>query len=279
MFIDTHCHLNFKAVSEDNTLDGEQVAVIIKRAKENKVEKLVIPGTTIESSKIAVKIANQYDGVYASVGIHPHHALSQGATLKELVLENLLQGDTLKGKIVAVGEVGIDKHSYQITQYENYRVDSFFLAKQIELFKNQITLAKTFKKSLIIHNREATSEMLKTLEQNWSGELLGRTVFHCCEADERLLEFTRKHQIFIGIDGDISWSKKKQRFIYSVPIENLVLETDSPFLLPESLKKIEKYNEPKNIPLIAGIVAQIKGISLREVEERTTENAEKLFKF
>ena len=103
-------------------------------------------------------------------------------------------------------------------------------------------------------------------------------VFHCCEADERLLEFAIKHNIYIGVDGDVTFSKSKQEFIRKVPLELLVLETDSPFLLPEPLRSQKLYpNKPSNLPIIVEIVAKLLKIDMEEITDITSSNAINLF--
>jgi len=149
-------------------------------------------------------------------------------------------------------------------------------------------LAIKYDKSLILHNREAREDILEVLREMWDKKLEGRTVFHCCEPDMELLEFAKKHKMFIGIDGDVTyWKKKlfgfaqsKQEFIKKVPLEMLVLETDSPFLIPElsGSRSWTRYNEPKNIVLIAEFVAKLKNVSINRLIDTTTENAKKLFK-
>jgi len=130
----------------------------------------------------------------------------------------------------------------------------------------------------IIHNREATDDVLKILSDNWDIKLAERTVFHCCEAEELLLSFAKEHNIFIGVDGDITYDLNKQEFIKRVPLDMLVLETDSPFLLPEPLRSQKKYpNEPKNISVNVNFISRLLNISGKEIQEKTTKNAKRLF--
>jgi TatD DNase family protein len=272
MYIDTHCHLNFRKSSESEILTDVEVEQTITRARKAGVSQIIVPGTTLESSQRAVELAQKFSEIYAAVGIHPHHA----SFYRDVSLEKI-QGYTSIEKTVAIGEVGIDKHQYSITQYSSYQVDKVFLEKQTQLFKLQINLVKDCNKALIVHNREAVEETLLTLSDCWDNKMAWKTVFHCCEANEKLLQYGLEKKIFFGIDGDLSWSKKKQRFIREVPINLLVLETDAPFLLPLELREKELVNEPKNISLIAELVAKIKEIGVEEVEKRTTENAERLF--
>jgi len=296
---DTHCHLNFKAFK--NSYDQ-----VVQDAFKVGVNNIVIPGTDIKTSKKAVEIAEKYDGVYAAVGIHPHHVYeNQKSKIKSQNFKSkvknsvgaqfiapesggeigfsdqLLELETLINhpKVVAVGEVGIDKHEYQNTKYEKYVVDDQFISAQKALLFGQIKLAIKYKKSLILHNREAKKEILEVLnESDVAKALTGKVVFHCCEPDVELLEFAQKHGIFIGVDGDVTYSKEKQEFVKKIPLEMLVLETDSPYLLPEPLRSKKLYpNVPKNISIIAEYIAKLRGEPIDLIKERTTENAKTLF--
>lgn len=270
MFFDTHCHLNFKA------FDG-QVDDVIKAAKAVEVDQIIIPGTDVATSRKAVEIAEKHQGIYAAVGIHPHHVyeklkvsnekLEVGTELIEI--EKLLASK----KVIAIGEVGLDRHIYDKTKYDDYKIDDSFIELQKEFLKAQIKLAVISDKSLILHNREAKKDMFETLSEVWDKKLAGRTVFHCCEPSKKLLEFAVDKKMFIGVDGDLIYYKEKHQFIKEVPLEMLVLETDSPFLSPTR----QFPNEPKNILLIAECVAKLKNISIEKVSEATTINARKLF--
>ncbi len=274
MLFDTHCHLNFKAFETS-------LAIVIKNAKAVDVQNIIIPGTDLKSSRKAVHIANENNGIYAAVGIHPHHVYDLKNTNEEFkIIEELKKIELLlsEKKVVAVGEVGIDRHEYTSTKYQNYAVDEEFIAIQKDLLIRQIKLAVVYGKSLIVHNREAVDDLLTILTLSWDQKLRGRTVFHCCEADNRLLAYALDKGIYIGVDGDITWSKKKQRFIATVPLEKLVLETDSPYLIPEEARAKQVFpNEPKNITYVRDMVAQIHSVTNIEVEKRTTDNALHLF--
>ena len=292
LMFDTHCHLNFSRFKKN-------VDEVIRRAKNADVTQIVIPGTDIESSKKAIEIAEKHEGLYGAVGIHPHHAFqitsyelsgearsrfARRVTNLVTEIEKLLS----HSKVIAVGEIGIDRHVYENTKYEQYVVDEHFLAIQRELFAKQIHLAIKHRKSLIIHNREATDDVLKILADNWDTKLVGRAVFHCCEPSERLLSFAKEHNMFIGVDGDITYDQKKQEFIKRVPLEMLVLETDSPYLLPEPLRSRKEYlwrsqiplrgtNEPKNVIIIADVISKLLNLSCEVIAKKTTENAQRLF--
>jgi len=281
---DTHCHLNFKAFK--NSYDQ-----VIKDAYKVGVKNIVIPGTDIETSQKAVEIAEKYNGIYATVGIHPHHA-NVGADFMSAHLQEIEKLITYP-KVVAIGEVGLDKHEYQNTKYEKYVVDNQFINAQKALLTEQIKLAITYKKSLILHNREAKKEILEALiKPAVAKALAGKAVFHCCEPDFELLNFAIKYHIYIGVDGDVTFNQEKQEFIKKVPLDLLVLETDSPYLLPrpprkpacwrggrsELLRSKKAYpNKPENIKIIAKFIAQLCGQPVDLIKEKTTENAKKLF--
>lgn len=280
-YIDTHCHLNFKRFNKTLT-------ETINTSKEKGVGTFVVPGTEISSSQKAVEIASNNGDVYAAVGIHPHHIynyidqknngkkeIDELISVDLLLLEGLIQ----KEKVVAVGEVGLDTYQYTETKYIEYVVTADFLALQKELLVKQIRLALKYKKSIILHNRETKKDLLDLLDSVWDEQMRHRTVFHCCEPDSELLNYAKQHNFFVGIDGDVTYGGEKTAFAKEVPLEMLVLETDSPYLLPEPLRAQKLYpNTPATIPLIAQCIADLKGISVEEVARVTTENAKRLFK-
>lgn len=270
---DTHCHLNFKRYKKS-------LPEVIKNAHDSGISLIVIPGTDVKTSKRAVEIAEEIDWLYAAVGIHPHHVYNllkrEDITVEcELdQIESLLQSQ----QVVAVGEVGMDRHVYEETVYQEYNVSPEFITVQKQLLGLQIDLAVKHKKSLILHNREAKEDLLQLVKEKWNPHLEWRTVFHCCEPDLELLQFAREHHMFIGVDGDVTYDREKQRFIEKVPLEMLVIETDSPYILPEPLLSDKKYpNEPKNIVYTVDKVASLKGISKEEIIQATTENGKRLF--
>lgn len=285
---DTHCHLNFKKFHA--TLPETLTA-----ARNAGVTKMLMPGTDIATSRRALEIAEHEDGLYAAVGIHPHHVFELYVKLAEdminlgtIMREQLIElKEMLKNpKAVAVGETGIDRHMYVKTKYQEYTVTDDFIKVQEEVFRAQLHVALDFDKPLIIHNREAQDDLLRVLKEDWDSKLEYRVVFHCCEASDVLLEFAKEHHIFIGVDGDITYddsqmtdlSPGKKEFIKKVPHTMLVLETDAPFLLPEPLRAQKKYpNAPANLPLIAEAVGYLWGMSAEKVGKITEENGMKLF--
>lgn len=281
---DTHCHLNFKIFEKS-------YPEVIERAKQSGVNCIIIPGTNLISSRQAIQIAEQFPQVYATIGIHPHHAQEFRKKNGHLEMEKKIQEiETLLKcpKVVGIGEVGMDKHIYKKTKYEEYLIDKQFVNLQGELFEYQIDMAIAYEKALIVHNREAKKDVLDLLKYLWDERLRGRVVFHCCEPDNELLSFAKKYDIFIGVDGDVTYDQEKEIFIKKAPLELLVLETDSPYLLPRLQRQqvclhggqeglLHFPNEPKNISIIAEYIAKLKNTSIKRLIEVTTKNAKKLF--
>lgn len=271
---DTHAHLQFSAFEKN----ADEVIATAKRAD---VTHMMIPSTDVATSRAAVKLAQKYDNIYVAVGIHPHHIFEyQTKKDKRDIKSELKEIEQLlsQKKVIAVGEIGVDRYYYTRTKYTDYEVTSEFIELQKDILRRQITLALLHDKRLILHNRQAKADLLAVLDSVWDRKLEGRTVLHCCEPDLELLDFAKAHKIYIGVDGDITYDSAKADFIASVPLSMLVLETDSPYLLPEPLRSQKKFpNTPSNLELIAQKVAEVQRISIEEVKKITTNNAMALF--
>lgn len=266
---DTHCHLNFKIFD----LIHDKV---INDARKSGVNYILIPGADIKTSEKAIEIAEDHDEIFAAVGIHPHHLYEFRIKNEELRIKdeiNKLKQLLTHPKVVAIGEVGVDRHMYKKTKYESYTVTNELIQIQKKFLIKQIKLALEYDKSLIIHNWKATDDLLSMLNEVWDKRLKERMVFHCCEADNQLLKYAQDHKIYIGVDGDVVYKQDKQEFVKQIPIDLLVLETDSPYLSP-----FRKYpNEPKNIPIIVEYISKLTSASFNQLIDATTENAKKLF--
>jgi len=282
---DTHCHLNFGAF--DSNVDE-----VVTDALAVDVNQIMIPSTDVSTSEKAIEVASKFKNVFAAVGIHPHHVfelkvqsspLRQGSEGQAKLKDDIAEIETMLSspEVLAIGEVGMDRHYYKNTKYSDYQITNEFMVLQAEVFKMQVILALNNNKSLILHNREAKKEFLSALLSVWDKKLEGRTVFHCCESDDELLEFAKKYQLFIGVDGDVTYSKQKQEFIKRVPLDMLVLETDSPFLSPEPFRSKPREtrgpNVPANLKIIAEFVATLKEIPTEQLSRTTTANAQRLF--
>lgn len=248
-FMETHTHLDLIKRSTEE---------VVKEATEKGVTKMVTIGIDLESSKIALEFASRFEGVYAAIGFHPHEA-------KFLDAENLKELEKLakKDKAVAVGETGLDyywKHSP--------------LPCQMEAFKKQINLARKLNLPLIIHDREAHQDTLKVLAEESKGL---KILLHCFSGDLDMAKVCIERGYYLGIGGVVTFNNaiKLRVIVKEVSLENLVLETDSPYLAPYPFRG--KPNEPKYIPLIAEKIAEIKGISLEKVAKITSKTAQEFF--
>jgi TatD DNase family protein len=252
MFIDTHTHLFFKNFDDDR----EEV---VKNAIASGVKYMLVPGTDIETSKQAIELAEKFDAVYASVGVHPHDTKDWSNSLIE-ELKELAKHP----KVVAIGEIGLD-YFYDFSPKE----------KQKQAFDKQIELALELNLPVIIHNRDSNEDIMEFARKYKNTQL--KAQYHCfagtVENARELVEMGH----FISFTGNITFKKADsiREVISKVSVENILLETDSPFLTPEPFRG--KRNEPKNIPLIAEIIAKIHHLRVEDVARTTSWNAFKLF--
>ena len=240
MLIDTHCH-----VLKEEYENPEQ---IIEESFSKGMDKIIINGYDLKTSKEAVLLAEKHKNVYAAVGISPQN--TDNVSLNDILeIEKLL----FSNKVVAVGEIGLD---YYWTK-ENKD-------KQIEIFKLFLSLAEKHKLPVIIHSRNAifdTYELLK--KYNITG------ILHCYSGSLDMAKKFIKLGFLIGIGGVVTFknSKEIKEIVKEIKIDDISLETDSPYLSPEPLRG--KKNIPFNVYLVAGKIAEIKGISIDEVIAKT----------
>lgn len=248
-FIDTHAHLNYKPLLKNH----EQV---IEQAKESNVIKIICVGTDIPKSYTAIKLAEKYDMVYATIGFHPHDIEAAKPGWQQ-ELEKLLTHN----KVVALGEIGLDN-------YRSYSPRPL----QLQFFEEQIEIAKSKQLPMILHNREADEDTLKILcKANYT-----KAVLHCFGSDAQFAEKAHSLGLYISFTGNITYNNKKtEKALQAIPMERLMLETDCPFLSP--VPKRGKTNTPSNISYIAEKVAELKKIPIHEVAATTTENAIRFF--
>ena len=263
MFIDTHCHLNFKAFEED----WQKVA---DEAVKAKVEKMIVVGADLETSARAVNLAEMHKNLWATVGIHPHHC------------QNKIDIDKLEGlaknkKVMAIGECGLDYHEYKTTKYESSQITPKIKVLQKRLFGQQIQLAKKLDLPMIIHNRETGEDALDALNHFCKNDgVYPDGVFHCISGSKKLLEKILELGFFVGIDGNVTYSQEVQALAKIAPLNRILLETDSPWLTPVPNRGLR--NEPISVKITAECLAKLKGASINQIEAETTKNAIKLFK-
>jgi TatD DNase family protein len=227
----------------------------------------MVPGTDLDSSRKAIQLAEKYPLVFAAVGIHPNDGLKwTSQTIDEL--GNMLNHP----KVLAVGEIGLD-------YYRDHTPPSI----QVEILKQQLSLAAQKNKPVIIHCRQAMTDMwpiLKLWQESLTSSLKNHPgVFHSFDSDLIIANEIINHSFFIGVSGPITYKNAIDRHetIRSLPLEKLVLETDAPFLSPHPFRG--RTNEPANIPIIAEKVAQLLNCSLEQISRETSANAEKLFEW
>jgi TatD DNase family protein len=252
VFIDSHAHLEMRDFDEDR----EEV---IKRAREAGVAYIITVGTTLKDCEKAVDIANQYEAVYASIGIHPHDAIEVNNKTYD-TLRNLAK--TSK-KVVAYGEIGLDF----------FRKISPRQA-QISRFGEQLDLAADMNLPVIIHDREAHRETLETLA-HWKGNKRG--IIHCFSGDKQMAKKCLDMGFYISISGAVTFDKSERlhEIARYVSLTSLLIETDAPFLTPHPHRG--ERNEPSYVVHTAAKVALLKDIPLEEVGEATSNNAKTIF--
>lgn len=250
-FFDSHAHYN------DEKFDNDREEVI-KNIYDFGVTKIVNSGYNIESSMSTIEIAKKYEFIYATVGISPND-------IENFRKEYLKKIESLakKEKVVAIGEIGLDYH---------WHSDNKNLQK--EIFISQIEIANKLNLPIVIHTREAIYDTLNILKNN---ECNKKGIFHCCPLNIDLVREGIKLGFYISFAGPVTFknSKYADEIIKMVPLEKVVIETDSPYLSPEPLRG--KRNDSRNLKYIAEKIAEIKQISVEEVAKQTYQNAEIIF--
>ncbi len=261
MLIDTHCHLDYA------DFDGEHEP-LLQRAREAGVEMMINPGLDVESSRDAIHLANKFESIYAAVGVHPNDGESWNADSLDEIRE-LAQ----ISKVVAIGEIGLD-----------YYRDAVPKAMQIDILDKQLRLANEMTMPVILHNRNANEDLMQIL-RDWHAELVTNNsllaerpgVLHSFSGDRKMAEEALSLNFKIGLNGPVTFRNaiELQELVETLPLEGLLLETDSPFLSPHPHRG--KRNEPSRLTLVAEKVGQLLGKSFEEVAEVTSKNALELF--
>ena len=248
---DSHAHYNDEKFEEDRE-------EILKEIYRSGVTKLVNAGYSLESSKSEIQIANSHDFIYSTVGISPNDIADyKKEDLKEI--ENLAKSP----KVVAIGEIGLDYYWNK----ENKDL-------QKEVFISQIEIANKLNLPIVIHTREAVYDTLEILKNNNCNK---KGIFHCCPFNVDLVREGLKLGFYISFAGPTTFknSKNAPEIIKMVPLDKMLIETDSPYLSPEPFRG--KRNDSRNVKYIAQKIAEVKQIPLEEVAKATYNNAEKIF--
>ncbi|MFK8053701.1 MAG: TatD family hydrolase [Woeseiaceae bacterium] len=247
----------------DSSFHGDLIEVLL-RARDNGVQQIVITGSSLESNQRACEIAASDPDLHFTAGIHPHHAASYTSSTHETLAEQM----TRPG-IVAAGECGLD-----------YFRDIAPRADQAHAFKQQLELAATYELPIFLHQRDAHDDFVDILTPYLSK--VPRAVAHCFTAGEKELRSYIEMGLYIGITGWICDERRGQHLldiVRLIPDDKLMIETDAPYLLPRTLRPKPKTrrNEPAWLPEVAKTVATARGVSLDELANQTTRNAEVFF--
>ena len=248
MFIDTHLHIS--------DIEGIKPDLYVKHALESDVKLLIASFCEKEDILLSTKFVEKYDCLYASIGYHPEVA-NKIVEKDYEILENLVKTNP---KMVAIGEIGLD-----------YYWNKDNKETQREVFRKQLEIAERLDIPVVIHSRDSIGEAYEILK-----EYKVRGVIHCFSGS---LEMAKKFidlGFLLGIGGVVTFKNSKlYQVIEQIPLESIVLETDSPYLSPEPNRG--KVNESSNIPFIAQKIADIKGVSIRDVMNITTNNSIRIF--
>lgn len=253
MLFDTHVHLNARQFMEDR----EET---IQRAFDAGVKYMVVVGFDSETIPLAIEIAEQYDTIYAAVGWHPVDAI-------DMTEDHLKWIEELSAhpKVVAIGEMGLDYH------WDKSPKDI-----QKEVFRKQIQLAKKVQLPIIIHNREATEDIIEILQEEDAQAVGG--IMHCYNDSVEYVQTCLDMNFYISLGGPVTFKNAPlpKEVAVQVPGDRLLVETDAPFLAPHPNRG--KRNEPAYVKLVAEEIADLRGVSLEELSKLTTQNAFSLFK-
>ncbi len=267
--IDTHCHIQDIGhnLKDNNTTNiwaklDQTIDQVIKEAIKEDVQKLIVVGCNLDESIWAVELARKYPNVFCSIGIHPHEADNYSIDKEWIeVFKSLIQDP----KVVAVGECGLDFH-YNYSRQTN----------QLKILEKQMKLALSVDKPLIFHVRDGFDQFFKIFDKYNSKPQI-RGVLHSYTDNLLNLELALSQNLYIGVNGIATFCKDDNllKLYKKIPSQNLILETDSPYLTPIPFRGT--INTPKNVKQIARFLAELRGEELGYLAEYTTNNSQKLF--
>ena len=254
MFIDSHCHLDRLKLEP---YQGD-LSKAIEAAQQNAVDLMLCVAIDLEHIDAVLNIAATHDSVYASVGVHPGSVDCEEPTVDRLL--TLAQHP----KVIAIGETGLDYY-YGVEHKEC----------QLARFKNHLEAAKLTRKPVIVHTRDAKSDTLDYIKNYSDPDVAG--VLHCFTEDLEMAKQAIDENFYISFSGIVTFKNatELQTVAKALPMERILIETDSPYLAPVPHRG--KSNEPKYVPEVAKFLAQLKGISVEQVAEQTSENYRRLF--
>lgn len=251
--IDSHAHLDGEKFADDR-------AAVVERALAAGVVKIITMGDSLESSARSVALTEEFDPVYAAVGIHPEEAQPMTTATDEQ-----LAAWAAQEKVVAIGEIGLDYY---------WEKDEEKRALQRAIFVRQLDLARQLKLPVCIHDREAHGDMMKILKTEGRGL---RGVLHCYSGSWEMAAELLKGDWYFGIDGPLTYKNaaKLPEIVQRLPAERILVETDSPYLSPMPFRG--KRNEPAHVLYVAKKAAELRGESLEDFARATRENTRALY--
>ena len=252
MLFDTHAHLDDRAFDEDR-------AELLANLPRQGLKLVMNPGCSLDSSRNAVKLANSHDYIYAAVGSHPDVA----DEVNEAVLEEYRKLCKLNSKVKAIGEIGLDYH------YEDIPREI-----QLKAFRAQMELARELKLPVIVHEREAHEDGMAVVRE--FRDVTG--VFHCYSGSAEMARQLVDLGWYIGFTGVLTFknARKAVEVAASIPLDRIVIETDCPYMAPEPFRG--KRNDPGKIYRMAEKLAQIRELSVEEIQAITLENGKRLYR-
>ena len=248
IFIDTHAHINYEDYSD-------RINDVIKVATDNGVEKIISVGVDLLTSEESIKLAEKYSSVYATCGYHPHEA---NKAPKRYLYE--LEQFYAHPKVVAVGEIGLDYY-YNFSEPRD----------QKRVYHEQLEMAYDIELPAVVHCRDSDDDVLSGI-QKYSNS---KGVIHCFSSNLNFANSILETGFYISFTGLITFVKELEEVVRDIPLEKMMVETDSPYLSPKPFRG--KQNEPANVVYVAKKIAELKEISLEKVADSTTETAHKLF--
>lgn len=254
MFIDSHCHLDRLKLDPYN---GD-LSQAIEAATQNSVDTMLCVAIDLEHIEDVLSIASNHQSVYASVGVHPGSTDCEEPTVQRLL--DLSKRD----KVIAIGETGLDYY-YGIEQKDI----------QLEWFKRHLEVSKLTKKPVIVHTRDAKEDTLNHIHQYSDPNVAG--VLHCFTEDLDMAKRAIEHNFYISFSGIVTFKNATElkEVAKALPLDRILIETDSPYLAPVPMRG--KSNEPKFVPHVAQYLAELRGVSVEEIAEQTSENFKTLF--
>lgn len=253
MLFDTHAHINVKQFEDD-------AAEVIQRAKEHEVSQIAVVGFDHPTIEKALELSRDYEGIYPIVGWHPTEAGSYSDEVEEQLVE-LIQNEN----IVAMGEMGLDYYWMEDPK-----------EVQQDVFRRQIRVAKELDIPITVHNRDSTEDVYKVLKEEHIEDVGG--IMHSFNLDPEWMERFLDLNMHISFSGVLTFKNapKVKESAKRVPLDKVLIETDSPYLSPEPNRG--KRNEPSYVRFVAEKLAELRGMTLEEIGKLTTDNAHQLFR-